>query len=190
MKDVISVLVYVQSCTLRKTFNNYNATVINGSVQYISQLSIHSNFRTLHVRLAVISFITEQFKLQYYISRGWMAMDAVCKQTSTQIWTWYGHALGLVMQMLLDVQPYTVTLYCVRYTDVDAHHWLNSFTFLHMPWSVPFSLIHTEIFDKTWGCPLSHFLHILMVEKGEQQRKRSIYIHTLRTKASSCNDCT
>lgn len=89
MKDVINVLAFVQLCTLCKIFNNYDATVINGSVQYISQLSIHSNFRTWHVCLTVISFITEQFKLQYYISRGWKAMDAVCKQASTQIWTWY-----------------------------------------------------------------------------------------------------
>lgn len=141
-------LVYLHMCS-RVHFVRLLITImplfINGSVQYISHSSIHSNFRTLHVCLAVISFITEQFKLQYYISRGWMAMDAVCKQTSTQIWTWYGHAIGLVMQMLKDVQPYTVTIYCLHCTDIAAHHWLNSVTFLHIPWCVPFALIHTEM---------------------------------------------
>lgn len=134
-----------------------------------SHLLVRSIFRTWHVRLAVISFITQQFKLQYYISRGWMLfVGAVCKQASTQIWTWYvcRHrvcALGFVMQMLLVVQPYTVTIYC--------------FTFTH---SMECSIL-PEIFNRMWGCPLSYFLQILMKEKGEQQRKWSIYMHTLHT---------
>lgn len=174
MKDVINVLAYVQSCTLRKTFNNYNATVINGSVQYISQSSIHSNFRTWHVCLAVNSFITDQFKLQL-VEWPWMlSANRHPPRFKLDMSAYTGHAWGLVMHMLLDVQPYTVTIYCFRCTDVGAHHWLNSFTFLHIPWSVPFSLIHPEIFNRTLGCPLSHFLLILMVEKGEQQKKWSI----------------